>query len=72
MLETTKPKFFCFVLMPFDKSFDDIYQFGIKESCKDAGAYCERLDEQLFHETMLDRIYNQIAKADLLTDVTQV
>src|SRR5881227_359257 len=62
----TAPKFFCFVLMPFAGEFDDIYNLGIKESCKEAGAYCERVDEQNFEGTILARIYNQIAKADLI------
>ena len=62
----TSPKFFCFVLMPFTPQFDDIYQQGIKESCKNADTYCERVDEQTFEETILNRIYNQIAKADLI------
>jgi hypothetical protein len=63
---TTKPKPFCFVLMPFDSSFNDIYEFGIKGACEDAGLYCERVDEQIFVGSMLERIYNQIARADLL------
>jgi nucleoside 2-deoxyribosyltransferase len=68
---TTKPKLFCFVLMPFDKAFDDVYKIGIKESCEAAGAYCERVDEQIFNERILDRIYNQIAKADVvIADMT--
>jgi len=57
--------------MPFEESFDDIYKIGIRESCEGAGAYCERVDEQIFHERILDRIYNQIAKADLvIADMT--
>jgi len=64
--KTTAPKAFCFVLMPFDDSFTDIYQLGIREACAVAGAYCERVDEQIFHESILDRIYNQIAKADIV------
>lgn len=52
--------------MPFSTDFDDIYQIGIKEACDAAGAYCERVDEQIFHESILERVYNQIAKADLL------
>ena len=63
---TTKPRLFCFVLMPFDEAFTDVYKIGIKESCEAAGAYCERVDEQIFNERILDRIYNQIAKADLI------
>jgi hypothetical protein len=64
--KNTAPKPFCFVLMPFDPSFDDVYKIGIKEACEDAGAYCERVDEQIFNERILDRIYNQIAKADII------
>lgn len=57
---------FVFVLMPFDKQFDDIYQLGIKAACKDLNVYCERIDEQIFTESILDRIYNQINKADII------
>lgn len=62
----TKPKPFVFVLMPFAKEFDDVYQLGIKAACQKAGAYAQRLDEQLFGESMLQRIYNQIGKADVI------
>jgi hypothetical protein len=63
---TTTPKPFCFVLMPLSEKFADVYQLGIKDACTSAGAYCERVDEQIFDERILDRIYNQIAKADLV------
>lgn len=57
--------------MPFDGDFDDIYKLGIKQSCIDAGAYCERVDEQIFNESILDRIYNQISKANIvIADMT--
>lgn len=52
--------------MPFSGDFDDVYQLGIKAACTEAGAYCERLDEQVFDEGMLDQIYIQIAKADMI------
>jgi hypothetical protein len=52
--------------MPFTSDFDDFYTYGIKESCKDAESYCERVDEQNYEGSILDRIYNQIAKADLI------
>lgn len=52
--------------MPFAPSFNDIYEFGIKGACIDVGVYCERVDEQVFLGSMLDRIYNQISRADLL------
>lgn len=70
-LTSTSPKPFVFVLMPFDEDFDDIYHLGIKQACKDAGAYCERVDEQIFQESILERIFNQISKADIIiSDMT--
>lgn len=70
-MTVTSPKPFVFVLMPFDSSFDDIYQLGIKPACVEAGAYGERVDEQIFDETILQRIINQIAKADIIvSDMT--
>jgi len=65
-METSQPKPFVFVLMPFAKEFDDLYQFGIKACCTEAGAYCERVDETYFEEGILSRIYNQISKADII------
>ncbi len=52
--------------MPFDASFNDVYALGIRPACELAGAYCERVDEQIFQESILQRIYNQISKADLI------
>ena len=69
--QSTRPKQFIFVLMPFSESFRDIYELGIKESCREAGAYCERIDEQLFNESILERVYNQISKAHvIIADMT--
>ena len=57
--------------MPFSNDFNDVYAFGIKQACNDAGAYCERVDEQIFHESILEHVYNQIAKADIVvSDMT--
>jgi hypothetical protein len=70
-MDGTNPKPFVFVLMPFGKEFQELYQLGIKEACEHAGAYCERVDEQVFVESILERIYNQIAKADVIvSDMT--
>src|SRR4030095_889692 len=44
LMEDTAPKPFVFVLMPFSNEFTDIYEVGIKAACKEAGAYCERVD----------------------------
>jgi len=52
--------------MPFGDKFRDAYEVGIKAACKDAGAYCERVDEQIFLENIIERVYNQIAKADII------
>ena len=52
--------------MPFEPRFADVYKFGIKGAAEDAGAYAERLDEQIFVGGMLDRIFNQISKADVI------
>ena len=66
VMRPTTPKPFVFVLMPFQKEFDDTYKFGIKGAAEEAGAYAERVDEQMFVEGILDRIYNQINKADVI------
>lgn len=54
------------MLMPFRDEFDDTYVLGIKAACEAAGTYCERVDEQFYQGRILDRIYNQIAKADII------
>jgi hypothetical protein len=64
--ESTLPKPFVFVLMPFDDKFSDIYKFGIRGAAEDVGAYAERIDEQIFTEGILDRIFNQISKSDVV------
>lgn len=61
-----KQEGFIFVLMPFDNDFDDIYNFGIKQTANKCGFYCERVDEQIFEGSILTRIYNQIEKADVI------
>lgn len=70
-MDQTTPKPFVFVLMPFTHGFDDIYSLGIKAACGEAGAYAERVDEQIFTESILQRVFNQISKADLIvSDMT--
>jgi hypothetical protein len=65
-LQSTTPKPFVFVLMPFDESFNDTYKFGIKGAAEEVGAYAERVDEQIFTEGILDRIFSEINKADVI------
>lgn len=62
----TAPRPFVFVLMPFAQSYDDVYELAIRAACDAAGAYAERVDKQIFDGSILERLYNQIAKADLL------
>ena len=69
MSETTRPKPFVFVLMPFSPEFDDTYRLAIKPACDKAGAYSERVDDQIFDGNILQRIFNQIAKADIIISV---
>ena len=64
MLEKQKP--FAFVVMPFDSKYDDLYQFGIKGACESIGVLCERCDEQNFEEHIVEHIYKQIEKADVV------
>lgn len=59
-------KLFAFVLIPFDRTFDDLYRFGIKEPAAEVGVNAERVDEQLFREGILERIYRQIDVADII------
>jgi len=59
-------KLFAFVLMPFDSSFDDTYQMGIKETASSLNIRAERVDEQIFREGILERIYRQIDISDII------
>ena len=55
-----------FVLMPFENSFDDVYRLGIKEPALELGVVAERVDEQIYREGILERIYRQIDLADFI------
>lgn len=64
-------KKFVFVVMPFNEDFNDIYELAIKAACLSQNMYCERVDEQYYEGSMLDRIYNQIQTADyIVADMT--
>ncbi len=62
----TDYKPFAFVLMPFDTGFTDIYKFGIKQTAEDFDVVAERVDEQHFSETILERVYRQIENSDFI------
>jgi hypothetical protein len=57
---------FAFVLMPFESGFADIYHYGIKKTAEELGIVAERVDEQNFSETILERVYRQIENSDLV------
>jgi len=52
--------------MPFTTEFDDTYKFGIKEPAAQLDIVAERVDEQIYSEGILDRIYRQIDLADII------
>jgi hypothetical protein len=52
--------------MPFSQEFNNVYTYAIKGACNNLGVYCERVDEQVYEGTVLERIYNQIAKSDVI------
>lgn len=60
------PQIFAFVLMPFDPKFDDIYKLGIQDTAAKLGIRAERLDEQIFAEGMMERLFDQIDEADII------
>lgn len=57
---------FAFVLMPFDEEFKDVYRLGIQAAARECDVVAERVDEQIFTESMLERIYRQIDSADFV------
>jgi nucleoside 2-deoxyribosyltransferase len=62
MRETTAPRPFVLVLMPFEARFEDEYNLAIAPACTGAGAWTERLEEQ----AVIQRIHHQLAKADVV------
>jgi hypothetical protein len=65
-MTNTRAKAFVLVLMPFGKRFSDLYTRGIKAAIEGAGADCERVDEQIFAEPIMQRLYDQIERADIV------
>lgn len=59
-------KLFAFVLMPFSEKFNDVYKLGIKETAAQLNIIAERVDEQMYTEGILERIYRQIDIADII------
>ena len=65
-LQQAPQKPLVFVLMPFDKTFRNVYRRGIKPACEAADAACVRVDEQMFDHSIHEQIYNQIKSADVV------
>jgi hypothetical protein len=61
-----------FVAMPFDKTMEDIFHYGIRNAVNNAGFLCERIDEVVFTGDILDLIKRRIGKARLvIADLTK-
>lgn len=58
--------FYVFVLIPFNKDYNNIYNLGIKEAVKELNMRCERLDEIEFNIDMLNQLYKCINRADII------
>ena len=52
-----------FVLMPFDPSYDDVYQLGIRETVRDLGLQCQRADEIVHTQNVICRAICQPIRA---------
>jgi hypothetical protein len=57
---------YAFVLMPFSPPFADIYERGIKRACDQAGVDCQRVDEQYFTGNIVQRVLDEIGRADII------
>lgn len=63
------PKFgdkFIFVLMPFNKDYEDLYLYGIRGAVEKAGFVCRRADEIEHNSDIIDEILYQIDEASVL------
>jgi len=52
--------------MQFADEFRDVYELGIKAACREIGIRCERVDEQIFQENILNRVFAEIRRCDLI------
>jgi hypothetical protein len=65
--------FFCYVLMPFAKAFDRVYE-TILAACTedDTKCKCDRVDKQIYQGTIMDQVFYQIKASDLIiADMTR-
>ncbi|WP_121352812.1 hypothetical protein [Flavisolibacter nicotianae] len=55
-----------FVAMPFDRNFDDVYLFGIKQAIEKNGRVSERVDQAFFTGNIVERMILRIQDAELI------
>lgn len=62
---------YIFILMPFSSKFNDIYEFGIKQTISKLEMHCERVDERHFTRNISQEIYRCIEKSNfIIADMT--
>jgi hypothetical protein len=60
-----------FVAMPYDKLFNNVYYFGMKQPIELRGRKCERVDQEAFTGDVVDRIKTRIRDCALvIADIT--
>jgi PAS domain-containing protein len=52
--------------MPFSDQFKNVYELAIKPACKACRSDCSRVDDEIFTEKIIDRVFRQIRTADVL------
>lgn len=61
----------CFVLMPFDEDFQEVYDYAIKPAAESLGFICDRADHALGPRAIIRTIIEGMFSADVLVaDVT--
>lgn len=60
----TKPH--AFVAMPFDRSMDDVYHYGIERPIHDFGFLCARIDKEHFLGDIMERVKQRIESAPVV------
>lgn len=63
--EIIKSKY-CFVCIPFEERFQDIYELGIKSVVEKLGFTCDKSDEIQHNNDILRVIYNRIRRAYII------
>lgn len=57
---------FCFVVMPFESAFDDLYEQAIRPAAEDVGMTCARADKVRDNRTVVDKIKRSIQRAGII------